>query len=125
MSEIPTETRSHVMTRSGSSLVFSHSFIFVSFKSSAAFAERKVLPATVVNSLTLVEFSRSAVSHESYSISPFVCSKKEFVKRELCTSRNVAFAGYAERWISSLKCCTYKPLVDSSVQGNTYKSLTK
>lgn len=64
MSEIPTETKSHVMTRSDSSVVFSHPFIFVSFKSSAAFAETKVLPATVVNVLTLVELSCSAMSHK-------------------------------------------------------------
>lgn len=51
------------MTGSGFSLVFSHPFIFVSSKSSAAFAEMKVLPATVVSLLTLVELSCSAVSH--------------------------------------------------------------
>lgn len=29
-------------------------------------------------------------------VGPSACSKKEFVKRELCTSHNAAFAGYAE-----------------------------
>lgn len=47
-------------------------------------------------------------------VGPSACSKKEFVKRELCTSHNAAFAGYAERWISSFKCCTYKPRVVQS-----------
>lgn len=63
VSEIPTETESHVLTRSGSSLVFSHLFLFLS-SHRLPLQKWKVLPATVVNLLTLVEFSRSAASHE-------------------------------------------------------------
>lgn len=44
---------------------------------------------------------------------PSARSKKEFAKRELCTSLSAAVAGYAARWISSFECCTYKPRVQS------------
>lgn len=79
MSEIPTETNSHVLSRPTSSLLFSHSFIFVSFKSSAAFTETKVLPDAVMNLLTLVEFSCSTLLQErleSYSSCTFRAKKK-------------------------------------------------
>lgn len=68
----------HGLSTSGSSLAFSHSFIFVSFKSSAAFTEIKALPAAAVNLLTSVEFSFSTLSQErlqNYSSCMFMQSK--------------------------------------------------
>lgn len=47
-------------------------------------------------------------------VGPSACSKKEFVKRELCTSPSAALTGYAERWISSFRCRTFKPQVVQS-----------
>lgn len=102
MSEIPTETKkSHVMTRSGSSLAFGHSFIFISFKSDA-FAETQVLPGAVVNLLPLVSVALFCPM-KGYSLGPSARSKQEFVKRELC---NIAVAEHARRSISPFKCCT-------------------
>lgn len=47
----------HGLPTSGSSLVFGHSFIFVSFKPSAAVTELEALPGAAANLLTSVEFS--------------------------------------------------------------------
>lgn len=99
-----------------------HSFIFISFKSSAASTETKVLPATAVNPLTLGSVALLRLMKGGRA-GPSASSKKEFVKRELCASRSAAFAGHAERRISSFKCCTYEPRVALSREHG--KSQTK